>query len=187
MELVAEGLEIRRQVAALGSFRPLQERELPISTRYAPDGRYEIDHLAAMLAEFGHLSEPWIIDSTGDPEADPAVASLIARGERERAPTLGVYAAASSDPSNRSANTADTYVFLAEANHFEAGQHLLIVTSGIYLPYQHFDAVRTFSPYGLVIETVGVSRDQPGPTHLAAAYRQEMRSALKSALPTISV
>ncbi|MEM9655615.1 MAG: hypothetical protein AAGA65_26250 [Actinomycetota bacterium] len=181
MHLVAEGLGVERQIAALGSFRHLQDRELPVSTRYAPEGRYEVDHLAAMLAELFGVEESWSIRPRGQPEVDPALASLSAIKMREVGPDLGIYAAASSDPEGRPANTADTFHFLAEVNDLEAGQEVLIVTSGIYLPYQHLDAVRTLSPYRLGIETVGVVGDQPGPTHSAAAYRQEIRSTLRSA------
>ncbi|MEM7323790.1 MAG: hypothetical protein AAF531_11950 [Actinomycetota bacterium] len=35
-ELINNGLTIREQVAGLGSFRELQDKELPISREYAP-------------------------------------------------------------------------------------------------------------------------------------------------------
>lgn len=180
--LVRGGLEVRQQVAALGSFRLLQARELPISTRYAPDGRYEIDHLAGMLTAISHTPRPWSTTSVGDPERDPELASVIKTMEPAAGPRLGAYAAASSDPAHRPANTADTFVLLAEANKLESGESLLVVTSGIYVPYQHLDAVRTLRTFDVEIETIGVRRtDGPGPTHTATAYRQEIRSTLRSA------
>ena len=113
-QLVDEGLEIRHQIAALGSFRPLQDRELPISTRYAPDGRYEIDHLVSMLGVLFGATGNWATTTHGDPATDPARASLATSQTRPDGPALAAYAAASSDPGSRSANTADTYLHLAQ-------------------------------------------------------------------------
>jgi hypothetical protein len=179
--LVEGGLDVRQQIAALGSFRLLQDRELPVSTRYSPDGKHEIDHLAAMLESLFHTFGTWTTTTQGDPATDPARAALVAIQPRSNGPSLGAYAAASSDPDNRPANTADTYALLAETNNIESGTNLLIVTSGIYLPYQHFDAVGMLCLLGASVETVGVRREELGPTHPPSAYRQEVRSALKSA------
>lgn len=180
-QLVDEGLEVRQQIAALGSFRPLQQRELPISTRYAADARYEIDHLAAMLEALFHTPGTWTTTTHGSTATDSARASHIAAQTRPSGPDLAAYAAASSDPDNRPANTADTFVYLADTRRFEPGQDLLIVTSGIYLPYQHLDAVRTLRSFSPDVETVGVRNGNKGPTHPPSAYRQEVRSTLRSA------
>lgn len=185
--LVDEGLEIRKQIAALGSFRQLTDRELPIAARYTPSGRYEIDHLSAMLGDMFDSSEKWSYVSTGDPEESPALASLVSTLERSDGPDLATYAAASSEPFKRPANTADTYDFLGDVAQMNAGERVLIVTSAIYLPYQHFDAVRTLRKLSLAIETIGVRREQRGPTHPPRAYRQEMRSALRSAELSLAV
>ena len=47
-----------------------------------------------------------------------------------------------------------------EVAHLQPGQRLLIVTTAIYVPFQHANALRMFSlPYGALIDTVGV---EPG-------------------------
>jgi len=95
-QLVTDGLEIRQQIAGLGSFRPLQERELPISTKYAPDGQYEIDHLSVMMADLFKVDGQWDETTNGDPGIDPARASRIwtlpGDPEVENEPALATYA-----------------------------------------------------------------------------------------------
>jgi hypothetical protein len=177
--LVAKGLVVKQQIAALGSFRILRPQELPISTRYAPAGKFEIDHLSAMMSEILGSGGSWTESGGGDPNQNPALASRIQVSSIPGL-ELATYAAPSSDPSCRPANTADTYEFVAEAAEFEPGDRLLIVTSAIYLPYQHFDAVRTLSTYSLDLETVGARRSSRGRSHPAAAFRQEVRSGIIS-------
>ena len=180
-QLVEGGLQVRHQIAALGSFRPLQERELSISSRYSPHGMYEIDHLSGMLDALFRVDGPWTETTCGDLADDPARASLVAIQPRLTGPNLAAYAAASSDPDNRPANTADTYELFTRSNDLQPGQRMLVLTSAIYVPYQHLDAVRAFRAYDAEVETIGVRHADGGPTHKPSAYRQELRSALRSA------
>ena len=183
-KLIEDGLKIRKQVAGLGSFRELQEKELPISRRYAPEGLYEIDHLIAMMAELFQTAETWWCTGTGDPSIDPRTSGLLCNIEHvtqeDGLVDFAAYAAASSAPEVRPANTADTYDVFAGKNSVGVGETALLVTSAIYMPYQHFDAVNVLAlGHGLTCETVGLMA--PGSKrHSASAYRQEIRSAAKS-------
>lgn len=95
-----------------------------------------------------------------------------------------VVAAPSSEPEKRRANTADTYRWFAtELAELRPGQRLLLVTSDIYVPYQHADALRVLGlPYGVLVETVGVQPGDVDPdlnqVFSADAYLQEVRSTI---------
>ena len=177
--LLDQGLEVRKQIAALGSFRPLREREFSVSKRYAPHGRFEVDHLGVMLADLFGSSDAWESELVGDPEVEPSNSSLISVQTGGDRPGLAVYAASSSEPETRPANTADTFKFIAERGDLQVGDQILAITSAIYLPYQHIEAARSLEPLRVVVETVA----PPGtpfspPSHPANAYRQEIRSGI---------
>lgn len=175
--LIDGGLNVRHQVAGLGSYRTLLDRELAISRRYAPAGVYEIDHLVAMMAShFPDLKEP--TGQTGSSQ-EPVVLPLF-RGVPGTTPDYLAYSAVGQAPASRPANTAETYEFFLGANAAEAGQTVLLITSAIYVPYQHLDAVRVLGAAGLEVETAG-SRATAARRHAPRAYRQEIRSTLRSA------
>ncbi len=87
-------------------------------------------------------------------------------------------AAPSAEPSVRRADTSDTYRFWAGEHHPGPGDAVLIVTSPIYVPFQHADALRLLTlPYGCAVDTVGFDAAQrSGPER----YLQEIRSAVRS-------
>ncbi len=72
-----------------------------------------------------------------------------------------VVAAPSSEPGVRRANTPDTYAWLAgESGWVGRGDSVLLVTTDIYRPFQHADAIRMLTlPHGIDVDLVGV---QPG-------------------------
>jgi hypothetical protein len=178
-QLLKQGLVIREQIAGLGSYRQLQERELPISRRYAPAARYEVDHLAAMmvslLAPEHQVAEP---QESTEPQSTAMVHSLAAPCPSH--PEYVVYAAVGNDPSNRPANTIETYQVFLDAIENPIGQVALLVTSAIYVPYQHMDAVALLASAGMEVETIGLIVNDRS-RHPNSAYLQEVRSALRSA------
>jgi nucleoside-diphosphate-sugar epimerase len=77
-------------------------------------------------------------------------------------------------------NVAGGWQFASDVALHE-GQELLIITSTIYRPYQHLDALRALGPYGVTIETVGVpSSPQDRPGYPPSAYLQELRSTIRA-------
>ncbi|MGL5811558.1 MAG: hypothetical protein ACRCYQ_16575 [Nocardioides sp.] len=166
-------------IVGLGSFRTLNERERPAADHHAAGAGFEVDVLEAMMSRVFDRSS---VDRTriGDPFLDPARAERVSRLAGR--PPVVVYAASSSDPESRPANTADTYQRFADDEALRKGGTVLVVTSSIYRPFQHFDAVRVLARYGVEVETVGVpgagsaSSMRPVP-----AYLQEIRSSLRSA------
>ncbi len=176
-KLIEDGLKIRKQIAGLGSFRELQDKELPISRKYASDGSYEIDHLIAMMATLFGGAPNLASRKTLAADLAPMVWDT---DSSEGSHSLGAYAATSSEPEVRPANTADTYELFAASSQIDPGDSALLVTSGIYVPYQHLEATRTLLRHEVVIETVGLISSSSR-RHPAHAFRQEVRSTLRSA------
>lgn len=143
-------------VAALGSDRPLREAE------------------RRFLADIG----------APGPETEADAIDLGARAAFGDEPAVTVVCALRGDGSSR-ANTADTYEAWRAADPADLDR-VLIVTTDIYVPFQHFDAVRKIGlALNCSVETIGV----PAGYELPSGYRvrftlshylQEVRSAIRS-------
>jgi hypothetical protein len=86
---------------------------------------------------------------------------------------------------SRRANTADTYRYWATDRSIGADDHLLVVTTSIYAPQQHCDAVRVLTlGYGCHVETTGIDTTTESPPwrqqFTPAKYLQEVRSAIRA-------
>jgi hypothetical protein len=167
------------QVTALGSFRPLDDAEAGLLP-----ARYEVDAFeAAIRIAFGVTGAADVVRSPG--EITPASWTVRVL-KTEDGQALQVLAAPSSEPSRRRANTPDTYRFWAREAGLEPGGRVLVVTSPIYVPFQHCDAIRMLAlPYGCAVDTVGFDparatvRQPPGADG-TDRYLQEIRSAVRS-------
>jgi hypothetical protein len=134
----------------------------------------------ALAAHLDPRPAEWELTTTGDPIAAPALAELV--GHRGEQPQTWVFAARSSDPEHRPANTADTYRQAARHLAFGDGTRLLLVTTHIYATYQHWDAVRVLGlPYGVELETIGTPPSASRRVFTPDWYAQEVRSTLRSA------
>jgi hypothetical protein len=152
-ELVRSGAVTVSEVAALGSFRPLDEAEKQLPG--LAGAGYEVDAM----------------------KAGARIAGL---------PDIHVLAAPSSEPGKRRANTADTYEFWAGRVRLRACDRVLVVTSPIYVPFQHCDAIRMIGlRHGCGIDPIGFDPDKvtvplaPGATG-PDRYLQEIRSGILS-------
>jgi hypothetical protein len=174
------------EISGLASFRLLTDAE----SRMAED-----EHIPLVENEFQAMNvglctafEVYAIPSveTSLISDEPNRSSSTLRYEQDGLSPLTVVAAPSSAPDVRRANTADTYAWWAErVVQLKPGARILLVTSAIYVPFQHADAIRMLaSTYRCTIETIGAPTDFGGgmppqaftPTH----YLQEIRSAIKS-------
>ncbi|GAB7051509.1 hypothetical protein [Catenuloplanes indicus] len=169
------------QVAALGSFRPLSAAE-----RAEPGlagAVHEVDAMeVAVRASFGRTADPVVECADGPVGHD----SWAVRTFPAAPPAVHVLAAPSSEPEKRRAHTPDTYEFWARRFAVRPGDRILVVTSPIYVPFQHCDAIRTLGlPYRCEIETVGFDParavpPQPPTATATDRYLQEIRSAILS-------
>ncbi|UWZ49846.1 hypothetical protein Dmats_29910 [Dactylosporangium matsuzakiense] len=116
-------------------------------------------------------------------EADALAAGVRAAFDRH----VPVLVAPPRDPAAPRANTADTYEHWAAVAQPRPEQRILIVTSPIYVPFQHCDAIRILAlRYRCGIDTVGFDPARattPQPPGAAAPdrYLQEIRSAIRAA------
>jgi len=171
-------------VVLLGNFRRLRSEEIDFLRTREPalaTATTEVDLLERTADLLLPSSEPWHRIAEGDPKVDPRRAVLHSwRGENT---PVHVFAAASSDPQNRPANTADTLLLAATEMPFLSGQYVQFVTSGIYAVYQFFDAIRVVGvPYGVSVEVVGLPPQSSVRVQSTAALVQEVRSCLLSGL-----
>jgi hypothetical protein len=184
--LIADGALETGAITALGAFRDLGEAEQELVREVAGEtvaNEYEaID--AGTRQAFG-LGSPRQPDRGEDSDVLGA-AWRVREYEGSGGIPVSVVAAPSGAPGERRATTPETFAwFAAELAELQPGQRLLIVTTDIYVPYQHADALRLLAlPYGVEVDAVGVV---PGKvdSRLQHAfqphnYLQETRSAIRS-------
>jgi hypothetical protein len=181
-QLIEQGLVAAPELAALGSFRPLTaaEKELP---GLAGSG-YEVDAMDAGVRAAFHLEGSGLLQSSDGPLDH---SSWSVRTYRSPAGAeVHVLAAPSSEPATRRANTPDTYEFWAQQINLRATDRIVVVTSPIYVPFQHADALRMLAlRHRCGIETVGFDPGRvsvplaPGATN-PDRYLQEIRSGILS-------
>lgn len=175
--LLADGHRAR-SVAALSSLRPLEESEVKFAEGHGMPGlTVEAEAMAAGMARsFGIADTGWLSGIS------PSGAEWRTLEYRSGPQDVAAVAAPSQDPARR-ANTGDGFVGWADLIHRpQPGERILVVTTDLFVPFQHADAVRCLAlPYGCGIDTVGLD---------AAAYAnwvhqntrttllQEVRSAI---------
>jgi len=160
---------------------------------YAPGAGTEFDLMAAGAeAAFG-LGGDFREDRSDDP--DNTNRSWVVRdyAAKGRWPEVTLVCAPSSEPERRRANSADTYEFFLARKGVARG---FLVTSEIYVPYQHLEALRTVAlPHDLMVETTGFPaawggklQGMAGPTNYLQEimagptnYLQEIRSTIQAA------
>jgi len=173
-------------VVALTGFRTLNEAEQALLPAFDLQGVSE-EHEAMrrslqrfFAVDVMHESVPL------DPAIEPNLRTLVAEGTGDGGQAVQLVVAPSSDPTRR-ANTADSYAYWAsEVARVRRGQRILMVTSPIYVPFQHADAVRMLGlPFGCIVETVGIDdslvdlRGEPQ-GFVAVNYLQELNSTIRS-------
>jgi len=172
-------------VVALGAFRELDEEERALVEKV--DGGALADEFEAMDVGVKRAFELGSPRSEDGAESDSIGGSWRIRSyEAAAGLPVSVIAAPSSEPGSRRANTPDTFAWFAtEVARLEPGQRVLVVTTDIYVPYQHADALRLLAlPYGVEVDAVGVV---PGEVDRRLAhsfeahnYLQEIRSMVLS-------
>ncbi|GAA3735874.1 hypothetical protein GCM10022225_18180 [Plantactinospora mayteni] len=193
--LVETGTVEAGEIAALGSFRPLRPIELDrlhISADQHSarldggclDGGYEVDAMElGIRAAFGCPTAVEQRRSAGGVDHHSWSVAVYRPAAR---PVVRVLAAPSTEPATRRAHTSDTYHFWAAELGPASGDRVLVLTSQIYVPFQHCDAIRTLSlGYGCQVDTVGLAPDvlpEYGPSEPLGAdrYLQEIRSTIRS-------
>jgi hypothetical protein len=181
-ELILTGVVTTPELAALGSFRQLNDTEKELTP--LTGGGYEVDAMdAGVRIGFG-LTDPPEREASDDGRT--ATSWEVRTYRRAPGPEVHVVAAPSTAPDGRRATTPDTYEFWAKRVKLTAADRILVVTSPIYVPFQHSDAIRTLGlRHGCGIDTIGFD---PSRTSVPMAdgatnpdrYLQEIRSGIRS-------
>lgn len=172
-------------VTGLGGYRPLRGDELELAARFGHGHLTdEFDAMqAGMGAAFG-LDDP--TSERGEQSEEIGASWRVVEYDGPDGTPLQVVGAPSGEPGTRRANTPDTYKWFAtELAKLDGGERILIVTSDIYVRFQHADAMRMLAlPYGVEIDAVGV---QPGDVDERLRqrfaphnYLQEIRSTIRA-------
>ncbi len=180
--LVRDGVVVVPEVAALGSFRRLTAAETTLPG--LADSHYEADAMDVGVRSAFGLDEPALSESSEGPVTHRSWRVRTYRASD--GPSVHVLAAPSSEPESRRANTPDTYEFWARRCRLRPTDRILVVTSPIYVPFQHTDAICMLAArYGCGIDTIGFDATQatvplaPGATG-PDRYLQEIRSGILS-------
>lgn len=176
--LVRGGLKTAT-MAALGSFRPLGDHERAILGEPA---EYEVDAMEiGVRRAFGAEHPAESRGSTVPVERTSWRVHTYVYDSEHRVDVL----AAPADTGRDRANTPDTYKFWAADVNVVAGDRVLVVTTPLYVPFQHSDALRMLRGYGCTVETVGFAATAIGgaPEYQPPTpdrYLQEIRSGIRS-------
>lgn len=172
-----------KSLVLLGAMRPVAESERETTDTYAPSAVTEFDLIEAAMHQCGKE-----IESTRESFENSEHSNLSWRinyyMEKENNIPIISMAAPSTEPVRR-ANSADSYKFFMEKIAEGKEGSLLLVTSQIYVPYQHIEAVRTLGiPYNISIDTIGFpvewNESNRGGMMQYENYLQEIRSALQA-------
>jgi hypothetical protein len=178
-QLTSEGIRLG-SVFALGGFRPLGGDEIDLAKSLGIQAENEFEAMVEGVKSAFEISEPPILEasSTARSNGDWATAYFQSKD-------ITVIAAPSLAPSERRANTSDTFAWWAERTPNLRGKTILLVTAAIYVPYQGAAAIEKLGlPFDASIETVGIS-DEAGhlgehtQTFSEFNYLQEIRSAIR--------
>jgi hypothetical protein len=178
-ELADAGLAFDEGVF-LGAFRAFAGDEQELAPRLGVPGDDEVDAMReGMERAFGPLPHPVVESFEGPGPWESWRDERWGAGEG----VLRVLAAPSSAPTERRANTADTFRFWAR-RHARPGARILVVTTPVYVPYQAAIAVEVLGlESGLAVETVAVSESANDLGELTQRFGtrqrlQELRSAV---------
>ena len=184
-ELIRRGV-VASPVVALGAHRVLGGAE-PERARASGLGDLTDEAeviLAATQQAFG-LGAPLSAEEP-DPAPDRGRPEMFqAASARYRWPSVEVVIAPSEEPTIRRANTADQLRHWARLVGLGSEHDVLILTTQIYVPYQHMEALRILGlERGCGVYSCGVDAASAllsGPPFSGRGYLQEVRSTLLAA------
>jgi hypothetical protein len=174
--LAAETL--RGGVRASTVSAPTSRRQLTKQHATLPHCETEEDAVDLSLRRaFGLTQPPKLLEGT-TPDGIP----WFIRSYADAKPPVYVLSGPAVRPNGRRGTTMDGYLAWAEAVPEDPrGNRLLVVTTDLYVPFQHCAAVRTLGQtHGCTIDTIGFDRTSSPyePPHRPTELLQEIRSAI---------
>lgn len=183
--LVRRGLNAG-SVFVLGGHRRLTHEEVKEALHLGFGQIYdEADIVVAATRRAFGLDAPQHVDASDSNGQGDWTGTLWAKSERYCWPELEVVISPSGDAARRRANTSDQLQHWAHHANISKGNLVLIITTQIYLPYQHLDALRVLGlGHGCSIYSSGVDEGNASISLSdlsGRSYLQELRSALRAA------
>lgn len=179
-QVLRDGAVTADRVVALATARPLRGDELALAAACfarPTDDEHEV-MCASVESAFG-VAGPV---ARREPRGGAAITDYLTPADVP----VHVVAAPPLDPSRCRANTAETYAWLAnESGWMRPGDAVLLITTDIYVPFQHADAVRMLTlPHRVSVDVAGVELGAVNPRleqpFSACNYLQEVRSTIRS-------
>lgn len=184
--LLAAGTIACDRVVGLGGFRELRGDEVALVRELLGEAPVsdEYEAMSAGVEAAFRLKPP--VTTRGERSETVGASWAVADYVTDSGMPVNVAAAPSSEPGVRRANTPDTYAWLAgESGWLDKGDHVLLVTTSIYTPFQGADAYRMLAlPHGVEVDIIGIEPGDVDPRleqqFAPHNYLQEMRSAIRS-------
>lgn len=168
----------------LSGMRPVEESEREATNTYAKDATTEFDLINKGAERAFNLSNNFDEKKYIDPvNMHNSWALRTYKTHKFSFPIISI-SAPSTEPKKRRANSLDTFLYFLKKCHVKANERLLLITSQIYVPYQHLEAMRGIGiPHNVYIDTIGFPSEWN--TNIqglqeAENYLQEIRSTLQA-------
>lgn len=185
-ELAGEN-RVAHIVLAAASRRLLSTEQDAVAS-CAPGARTEFDLLATAAAAAFGMDTSEVVRRARQLVDDPHRGQLVwhfGEDTNDLGLPITLIEAPSPEPNNRRATSADTFTFTARTLAMQRSS-CLFATGQPFVPYQHFDALRTLTlPFEIRIETAGFGIDRYEGLHEMdlqhpAKLLQEVRSTIRA-------
>ena len=171
-------------VAYLGSGRLLSDDERTKAKGYAPEAKTEFDLGCAAVASIPGVR--LIGETSEDRDGDVwRIRKYVFRfdGQWKEAYIIGAPAEVHDpDGTSRAATTYDNFQCFADGVGMQPGMHVVVATTGLYVPEQHLPAVQVLTPNGISVETIGHDAAFSGAVRKPKQYLQETKAAIDAAV-----
>jgi len=179
--LAADAVAVLGAHRALGGAEPSRARDAGLG-----DLTDEAEVLVAATRKAFGLGPPPVAHESQPPTDPKHQTAFHAASARYQWPSVEVVIAPSGDPASRRANTADQLRYWAQLAGIGRDDDVLILTTQIYVPYQHLETVRVLGlERGCGVYSCGVDPASSPLPRIAPFggrdYLQEIRSALLAA------
>ncbi len=168
------------QVVALTGKRPINEIELEYLADYAPNASTEYDAMCGGIEKvFGLEMEDYV--ETNFVTSNLNMQWSIRNYDKKYINSNIVVLAAPSTDESRRSNSYDTFKFFLERFNIIEGNKVLLVTSGIYAPFQLLKFMPIALEKNIYVDCVGLNNKRPGSAfNKPANYCQEIKSTINA-------
>lgn len=167
-------------IVALTGKRPINEIEKEYLSKYAPEASTEYEAMCGGMEKVFALEDSNYVETNYYTKNINMQWSIRKYDSLYNGHSVTVLAAPSTEPQRR-ANSYDTFKFFLERFNIKAGDYVLLVTSGIYVPFQLARFLPIAIEKNIFVDCVGLSNAQGGVAFSKAAnYCQEIKATINA-------